>query len=223
MNCPDFKELIPERVAGELPPERKQEMEAHELACPACHQAVEEWRQMESLIRSSWPAEDPRRSFLLPVPPRRVRWLDTARTWFGLASMATVTACLLLLLVLRPGIQYDRGQLSVNFAPHRTEPAVSSVQAATQAQVQAWVQEALAQAATQTPERMTEVSAPKPAGVTAEQANRVAQLAVQIELLKENQLSLWQEVQQHGLYLQSSWHPASDQMNLYPKNPSSRP
>lgn len=223
MNCSDFKDMISEHVAGELTPELKQEMEAHEKACAACQHAVEEWRQMETLLRSSLPAEDPRRSFFLPIPPRRVRWLEIARTGFGFASMAAVAACLLLFVVLRPAVHLDRRQLSVSFASTPIESAAVSAQPLSQAQVQAWVQEAFAQAASQSPEKMPEAGALKPTPVAAEQANRLAQLAVQIQLLKENQLSLWQQVQQHGLYLQSSWHPPSGQIDSTPKQYSNQP
>jgi len=217
MNCSDFKELIAERVAGELTPELKTEMDAHEKLCPACHQAVADWRQMESLIRSSWPAEDPRRSFLLPIPFPRTDWMDTARTWFSLASMAAVAACLFLFALLRPSVHVDRSHLSINFAPTNTESGAPPSQAVTEAQVQAWVQEAVAQAALQRTEKMPEAVASKVLPASSEETNRAAQLAVQIQMLKENQASLWQQVQQHGLYLQSSWRSPTDQGDLYQK------
>lgn len=223
MNCSEFKQLIPERTSGELAPERKPEMEAHELSCPACRQALEDWRQMESLLRSSWPTENPGRSFFLPAPPQRRGWLDTARTWFGLASMASVTVCFLVLVFLRPAIHFDHGQLSVNFTQGRSELVLSTPRPVSQAQVQAWVQEALAQAAVRTTESTPTASTPKSVATTDEQAHRVAQLAVQIELLKENQLSLWQQVQEHGVFLQSAWQPPSEQMDSNPKGPGSRP
>ena len=223
MNCSDFKEWIPERVSGELTPEQKQEMDTHQASCSACRQAVAEWRQMESLLRSSWPAEDPRRSFFLPVLPRRARWLETARTWFGLASMAAVTGCLLLMMFFRPAIHFDRGQLSVNFSSASSENIGMATQPVTQAQVQGWVQDALAQSASQTSTMTHESASSKPTVASNENADRVAQLAVQVQLLKENQLSLWQEVNQHGLYLQSSWRPASDRNDVYPKEHSNQP
>jgi len=221
MNCSDFKEWIPECVSEELTPERKQEMESHESSCSTCRQTLAEWHQMESLLRSSWPAEDPKRSFFLPVPPRRAVLIEMARTWFGLASMAAVTGCLLLLVLFRPAIHFDRGQLSVNFSSASSENAVIAAQPVTQAQVQAWVQDALAQSVSQTSSKTNEIASSKPTRTGNEDADRVAQLAAQIQLLKENQLSLWQEVNQHGLYLQSSWRP--DRNDLYPKEHSNRP
>jgi len=165
---------------------------------------------MQFLLRSSWPAENPRRSFFLPVPPPRASWLDTARAWFGVASMAAVTGCLLLLVLFRPAIHFDRGQLSLNFASASSETAGSAVQPVTQAQVQAWVRDALAQSSSEASAKAQEVTTSKSFATSNEDADRVAQLAVQLQLLKENQLSLWQEVQQHGLYLKSAWHPAPD-------------
>ena len=193
-------------------------MDAHEKLCPACQHAVADWRQMESLLRSSWPAEDPRRSFFLPVPPR-TGWIETARTWFGLASMAAVAACLLLFVILRPSVHVDRSQLSINFAATHTESAVMPSQVVTQAQVQAWVLEAVAQAALQGTEKTPEAAVPKTAASGSEEANHAAQLAVQIQMLKENQASLWQQVQQHGLYLQSSWRSPSNQGDQRPVRP----
>jgi len=223
MNCSDFKELIAERVAGELTPELKTEMDAHEKLCPACQHAVADWRQMESVLRSSWPAEEPSRSFLLPIPPPRTGWIETARTWFGLASMAAVTACLLLFALLRPSVHVDRSQLSINFAPMHAESGAMPSQIVTEAQVQAWVQEAVAETASQRGEKMPEVAASKATPTGSEEANRSAQLAVQIQMLKENQASLWQQVQQHGLYLQSSWRSPSDQGELNRKQHSVQP
>lgn len=217
MNCSDFKDLIAERMAGELTPERKAEIDAHEKLCPACQHAVADWRQMESLLRSNWPAEDPRRSFFLPVPPR-TRWIETARTWFSLASMAAVTACLLLFALLRPAVRFDRSQLSINFAPTHTESGAVPSPVVTEAQVHAWVQDAVAQAVSQRAESTPAVVS-KAIPADSEEANRAAQLAVQIQMLKENQASLWQQVQQHGLYLQSSWRTPSDQEDQHAVRP----
>jgi hypothetical protein len=218
MNCSDFKDLIAERMAGELTPELKADTDAHEKLCPACQHAVADWQQMESLLRSGWPAEDPRRSFFLPIPPR-TGWIETVRTWISMASMAAVTACLLLFALLRPAVHVDRSQLSINFAPTHTESGAMSSPVVTEAQVHAWVQDAVAQAAAQRTEKMPEAAAAKTTPAGSEEANHAAQLAVQIQMLKENQASLWQQVQQHGLYLQSSWRSPSDQGDQHSVRP----
>jgi Putative zinc-finger len=213
MNCNDFQQRIAERMAGELPAEQKKEMEAHEQTCLACQRAVQEWRQMESLLRASWPPEDPRVPFFVPSPQRQGGWLTTARTWFGLASMAAVTACLLLLVMLRPSLRYERSQLSINFG-RGEKAAVMPAEVVTQAQVQTWVQQALAQA----PVEGTLTA--QPTSSNEEAARRIAQIAVQVEMLRRNQLSLWQQVEQHGLYLQSAWR---DPLELKQRQNTSRP
>ena len=56
MNCDDFRELISERVASELSGEQTKEFDAHQQVCSACRDAVRDWQQLESLLRSTWPS-----------------------------------------------------------------------------------------------------------------------------------------------------------------------
>lgn len=221
MNCSNCKELIPEHVAGDLADALQQEMEAHLATCAACRSAVADWCEMQSLLRASWPAEDARKTFLLPEIRPRGSWLEATRNWFALGSMATVSACVLLLLLLRPSVRLDHAQLSVDFAPARSQSAALSAQPLTEEQIRSLVQQAVASAQSMKAALPATVSMQNP--VSLEETNRFNQLSVQIQLLKENQLSLWREVQQHGLYLQSSWHPSSDEIDLQPKPPSLRP
>jgi anti-sigma factor RsiW len=221
MNCSDFKNLIAERTAEEVTAEQRAEMEAHEKTCPGCQHALAEWQRMQSLLLASWPAEEPRRPFFLPNPARRGNWLETARTWFGLASIATVAGCLLLLVVLRPAVSYDHSQLSINFGAARNDARAISAQAVTQTQVQAWVRQELAQATAPAESQPTSGTSPVPSNT--EQARRVTQLGVQVQMLKENQSALWQQVEQHGLYLQSAWRGPSDQTQLHRQRSTDRP
>ena len=210
MNCPDFQELIAERIAGEVPTERRREMDAHEEICPSCRRLVTEWREMQSLLVASWPTADPALPLFLPNPPRRSSWLQTAQTWFGFASMAAVTACLLMLAILRPSVNFDRRQLAINFSQSHADEEVISAPAVTQAQVQTWVRQALDQSMPQSGEKMQPVSGSRALSPSEEQTRRIAQLGVEFEILRENQGSLWQQVEQHGLYLQSAWRVPSD-------------
>jgi anti-sigma factor RsiW len=223
MNCPDFEKLMAERVAEELTAERRAEMDAHEQSCPGCRQALAEWQKMQALLLASWPAEEPRRPFFLPNPRRQNSWLETARTWFGFASMATVAGCLLLLAALRPAMSYDHGQLSINFSTARGEAGAMSAQAVTPTQVQAWVRQALEQATADGSAETQPTSGTSPIRSSAEQARRVTQLGVQVQMLKENQSALWQQVEQHGLYLQSAWRGPSDRIELQRQRSSDRP
>jgi len=210
MNCTDFEKLIAERVGEELSAEQKAEMDVHEKSCAHCRLVLAEWQKIQTLLLASWPAEEPRRPFFLPNPRRQTTWLETARTWFGLASMATVTGCFLLLVVLRPAVSYDHSQLSINFGAARSQEGTMSAQAVTQAQVQAWVRQALEQATVAGVAEAQPTSGASQIPSSAEQARRVTQIGVQVEMLKENQSALWQQVEQHGLYLQSAWRGASD-------------
>jgi len=117
---------------------------------------------------------------------------------------------LLLLVVLRPAVSYDHSQLSINFGAARSEGGTMSTQAVTQAQVQAWVRQALEQATVAGVAEAQPTSGASQIPSSAEQARRVTQIGVQVEMLKENQSALWQQVEQHGLYLQSAWRGASD-------------
>jgi anti-sigma factor RsiW len=223
MNCPDFEKLIAERVADELTAEQRAEMDAHEQSCSGCRQSVAEWQKMQTLLLASWPAEEPRLSFFLPNPRRQGHWLETARTWFGVASMGAVAGCLLLLAVLRPAVSYNHNQLSINFSKSYGEEGAISAQAVTQAQVQAWVQQALEQTTAAGASETQPTSGASPIPSNTEQARRVTQLGVQVEMLKENQSALWQQVEQHGVYLQSAWRGPSDQIESQRQKSSDRP
>jgi anti-sigma factor RsiW len=223
MNCADFEKLIAERVAEELNAERRAEMDTHEQSCSACQQTLAQWQKMQALLLASWPAEEPRTPFFLPNPRRQDGWLETARTWFGLASMATVAGCLLLLAVLRPAVSYDHSQLSINFGAARGEAGAITAQGVTPTQVQAWVRQALEEATVAGAAETQPTSGANPIPSSAEQARRVTQLGVQVQILKENQLALWQQVEQHGLYLQSAWRGPSNQIEMQRQRSSDRP
>ena len=175
---------------------------------------------MESLLRASWPSEDPRVPFFLPNPRLQGGWAATVRTWLGWVSMAAVTGCLLLLVILRPSVNFERSQLSINFG---NAGKATPSEVITQAQVQAWVQQALAQAATETASKPQPAAALTAVPSNEEELRRVAQLAVQIEMLRRNQLSLWQQVQQHGLYLQSAWRAPADALEPNQRQRMNRP
>lgn len=208
MNCPDFRELIAERVGGDLSAEQIKQMDAHEQSCSSCHRTLADWREMQSLLLASWPSEDPRRPFYLPNPREQAGWLGVARNWFAIASMAAVAGCLLMLAILRPSVTFDRHQVSLNFSPAHSEEGTTSAQAVTQAEVQEWVRQALEPASVGSAKGQP-VSGPLVPPSSEEQFRRIAQLGVELEILKENQASLWQQVEQHGLYLQSAWRSSS--------------
>jgi hypothetical protein len=206
MNCDDCRKMISERAAGELSPEQTSEFDAHQQICATCREAVREWQQLEVLLRSSWPSEDPAVPFFVPPSKRTPNWLHTVRSWVSAASTAAVAASLLLLVIFRPSIQYDPHQLSINFSRTDSRPTTTSpVEAVSQSQVQAWVQAAYEQSMMREQQRAQSASQPASNSSSEEESRKVAQLAVQLEMIKESQAALWQQVQQHGVYLQSAW------------------
>jgi len=98
-----------------------------------------------------------------------------------------------------------------------------SAQAVTQEQVQGWVRQALEQATAVGVAEGQPTSGASAIPSNAEQARRVTQLGVRVEMLQENQSALWQQVEQHGLYLQSAWRGPSDQIEFQRQQPPERP
>jgi anti-sigma factor RsiW len=206
MNCDDCRKMISERAAGELSPEQTSEFDAHQQTCATCREAVLDYQRLEGLLRSSWPSEDPTAPFFVPTAEVKPNWAHTVRSWVSAASTAAVAASLLLLVIFRPSIQYDPHQLSVNFSRANSRPTTTSpVEAVSQAQVQAWVQAAFEQSMAREQTRAQFTSQPASNTPSDEESRKVAQLGVQMEMIKESQTALWQQVQQHGVYLQSAW------------------
>ena len=90
MNCDEFREYISERLAGEISSERTKQFDDHQQACSGCRKAVRDWQQLENLLRTSWPSQDPPYPFFLPAARVHPSWLGTVRNWVSVASMAVV-------------------------------------------------------------------------------------------------------------------------------------
>jgi anti-sigma factor RsiW len=201
MNCDDFRGLISEKVAGELPLEQAKEFDAHQQVCSTCRDAVRDWQQLETLLRASWPSEDPPFPFFLPVPKAHAGWLGTVRNWVSVASMAIVAATFLFLVLSRPTIQYGQHALSINFGQSSSQAGTAPAQAVSRAEVQAWVQAAVQQSIAEESAQLQ----PASQGKNELSKEELARLGAELEMVKETQVSLWQQVQQHGLYMQSAW------------------
>ena len=212
MNCDDFRELIAERVASELSEEQTKEFDAHQQVCSTCRDAVRDWRQLESLLRTNWPSQDPPFPFFLPVPKAHAGWLGTVRNWVSVASMALVAVIFLFLVVSRPSIQYGQQALSINFGQRSSRTGAAPAQAVSRAEVQAWVQAEVQQSVAQESARLKSASQLGGDLSTEEASRRLARLGVELEMVKETQVSLWQQIQQHGLYLQSAWSRPAEQI-----------
>lgn len=212
MNCDDFRELIAERVAGELSGEQTKEFDAHEQVCVTCRDAVRDWRQLENLLRTNWPSQDPPIPFFLPASKAHTNWLGTVRNWVSVASMTLVAASLFLLVVSRPSIQYGQHALSINFGQTNSRAGTVPAQAVSQAEVRAWVQADVLQSMAQESARLQPAARASSDLSKEEESRRLARLGVELEMVKETQISLWQQIQQHGLYLQSAWSRPPEQI-----------
>lgn len=192
MRCDEYRELLFERLAGELAPEQELNCTAHEASCVVCRAELAEFRSVSQKLRAGWPSED-----VMPLsvglPPAGNRnWLDVAGTWFARASAVTVMACLLALVLVRPAVHLDRG--GIQFAFDRA-PQTAAVAGVSEQQVKALVQAAVDQRAAHA----------QPAALPEKKAEdgRVVQVAMQVQQLQQSQANLWQAVQQHNIYLES--------------------
>jgi hypothetical protein len=205
MLCNEFRELIFERLSGELTPQQDAACAQHEHGCVICRAELAQFRDVNSKLRAGWPSEEPLPiSVVLPQIAAR-NWIDVSALWFSRASAGLVAACLLLMLVARPSVQVGRGGMQIAFgpAPAQAQQVAAAAPAVTEAQVKAMVQAAVDAQMTQTQARP--VSA-KPAA----QAPDVTQVAMQVRRMERNEATLWQAVQQHGVYLETLWNRTSD-------------
>jgi hypothetical protein len=195
MLCNEFRDLIFERLSGELTSDQDLACAQHEKSCVICRAELAQFREVQGKLRAGWPSEEPLPiSVVLPQVERR-NWFDVSALWFSRASAGLVAACLLLFLIVRPSVQVGHGGVQIAFgaapAQAATAPAVSDAQI--KAMVQAAVDAQLAQ-----PQM-------KPVSTTATQSPDVTQVALQVRQMQRNEATLWQAVQQHGMYLDTLW------------------
>ncbi|SRR6266852_685350 len=205
MDCEDFREHIFKQETERLSTAETKDFDTHQQICPSCRDALRDWQQIESLLRASWPSEDPRIPFFVPPARGQAGWVYNVRNWVSAASTAVLAASLLLLALLRPSIQYNEHELSFSFGQAGSRPQVAPAQPVSQVQVQAWAHAAAEQVVAQETARLQSASRSMSDSSSAEESRRLARMRVELEMLKETEASLWQEVQRHGLYLQSAW------------------
>ena len=203
MLCNEFRDLIFERLSGELTPDQDAACVQHEKSCVICRAELAQFRDVQSKLRKGWPSEEPLPiSVVLPEIARR-NWLDVGALWFSRASAGLVAACLLLMLIARPSVQVGRSGVQIAFAatPAQQSQTVTAAPAVSEAQVKAMVQAAvdaqMSQAQTQARPVATK-PVPQPADVT--------EVAMQVRQMQRNEATLWQTVQQHGMYLETLWN-----------------
>src|SRR5258706_703157 len=103
MLCNQFRDLMFERLAGELTPEQESACSEHELSCVVCRAELADTKWIATRLRAGWPAEESA-PLQLALPQRGAgwgNWLDASALWFTRASAALVMACLLALLIVR--------------------------------------------------------------------------------------------------------------------------
>ena len=192
MLCNEFRDLMFERLSGELTPEQEQATLLHEESCPACRAELKHYGRLVNELRAGWPSEDaPPLGLTLPQAHNPGRaWYDTAGLWLARSSAALVAACLLFAVLVRPTVELDRSGLRVAFA-HAAEPAAPAPvapAALTEAQVKALVQTAV------------EEQLARRGGVQlAAQRQPASDPALALELwrLQQSQAGLWQQTQQN--------------------------
>jgi hypothetical protein len=206
MDCEGFREHIFEQKTKKLSTAEIKDFDAHHQNCPSCRDALRDWQQIESHLRASWPSEDPQAPFFAPpASAHQGSWLYNVRNWVSAASTAVLAASLLLVVLLRPSVQYNRHELSFRFGQTDPPSEAPSGQPVSQVQVEAWARAAVEQVVAQETARLQSASHSMSDSPSVEQSRHLARMGVELEMLKETEASLWQQVQQHGLYLQSAW------------------
>ena len=200
MRCDEFRDLMFERLSGELDPVQNAACDDHEKSCAICRAELAQFRSVQARLRAGWPSEDPLpMQVVLPRNDGR-RWFDVATLWFSRASAGLVAAALLFMVLVRPSVQVGRGAIELSFGSAVT-PATVSAAGLSEAQVKAIVEAAVDRQMVQAR------TAPAP-GATAQPVD-TAQVTTQLRQLQRTQATLWETVQKHGLYLESLWQSTS--------------
>ena len=210
MLCNEYRDLMFERISGELTAEQTAACSGHEQTCVVCRAEVADVKWMSTRMRAGWPAEEPLPLQInLPQPASRVfgarNWFDLGSLWFSRASATLALACLVAFVVLRPSVELGGGALRVAFRGTSSVQAASLTPEQVQALVNTQVQAALANQAN------VKVESSRPATVQLASDSRSAadtasvQVAMQVRELQRREAALSQQVQQHGLYLESLW------------------
>lgn len=207
MLCNQFRDLMFERLAGELTPEQESACSEHELSCVVCRAELADTKWIAARLRTGWPAEESA-PLQLALPQRGAgwgSWLDAGALWFTRASAALVMACLLALLIVRPTLQADRDGVRIAFS-HAAEPVAPTTSQAATASAALTPEQVRALVQTEVEKDFARVQpTAAPVERRAPATGEVADASVQMRQLQRNQAQLWQQVQQHGLYLESLW------------------
>jgi len=206
MRCNEYRELLFERMAGELNAEQELNCTAHETECLVCRAELAEFRDVSAKLRAGWPSEDPAPlAAFVPAHPASRKWfdavLDVAGVWFARASSVAVAACLVALVLLRPAVHVDRAGLQVAFGTAHAAPAAA---APSEHELRAMVQAAVSEQM----QRLQPVVAPAPQRHVGDAG--VTQVAMQVRELRDSEAKLWQAVQQHNVYLETLWRNSAE-------------
>jgi hypothetical protein len=204
MLCNEFRDLMFERLSGELTPQQDDACSQHEQSCVICRAELAQFRDVQSKLRAGWPSEEPLPiRVVLPGQTPSRNWFDVSALWFSRASAGLVAACLLLLVLVRPAVQVGKSGMQLTFGTAPVQTAQAATPAMTEAQVKAMVQAAVDAELAQAQARP---AASKPAAPPAD----VTQVALQVRQMQRNEATLWQAVQQHGVYLETLWNRTSE-------------
>ena len=82
MLCNEFRDLIFERLSGELTPQQDSACSEHERTCAICRAELAQFRSITIKMRAGWPAEEPMPIHVaLPQATSR-SWFDVSAVWF---------------------------------------------------------------------------------------------------------------------------------------------
>ncbi len=202
MHCHEFRELMFERLSGELTPEQERACSTHEQSCIVCRAELADTKWISTRLRAGWPNEEPM-PIRMELPQLAARnWFDVSALWFSRASAGLVMASLLAMVLLRPSIESDGRGVRIAFGPTAAS-AETRVASLTPEQVRALVAaEVQKEAGTSAQQGSARV---QPTAAAPAVAGQVVEVAQQVRQLQRAQATLWQEVQQHSLYLESLW------------------
>jgi len=132
MNCERCRELLPEAIGEELPPQLAGEFRSHLAECADCRRELELLGRTASVLKAAWPEEAIPEPLTFGRPGRAAvagafgsGWRQPPRlAWLGLAAAACLVVCLGALSFLNARVQIGQGAFSLSFGPELSPPVL---------------------------------------------------------------------------------------------------
>ncbi len=217
MDCREFRDSILEALGGELPEEKQTDFARHEAGCAACQRELARSQAVEAALRRGWPVEEPPPGLNLAFRPMSAPWWEAAWRWFSFASAALVTASLVALVILRPSVAWQGKRLEMAFSGSAVSNPLASQQV-TQAQVQAWVRAAVQNAVATESAAGGAPQAALASSSKPSEAKRWGEVSSRLQLLRDSQAYLWNQVEEQQLNLRSLWQLTAERAKPAPQS-----